>query len=236
MAFDREGARGGARGREAAERVRATAPPPPALDPALRAQLRDVGPRLPELWASGRLTVIHKKELLRSLIRRVILTRPAADRIAIRIVWVSGAYSEVEARPPIWRTADLEGYEQLAARVRELSAAGQQDRAIARRLTDEGFHAARGDRVDAKVVGKIRRSLGQASLTEQCRRAAKVDGQWTVYGLGRELGVDRNWLYRRLYRGTLTASRHPTTGHYLIPDEPELLARLRAEVARNSHL
>lgn len=222
--------------REAAERVRATAPPPPALDPALRAQLRDVGPRLPELWASGRLTVIHKKELLRSLIRRVILTRPAADRIAIRIVWVSGAYSEVEARPPIWRTADLEGYEQLAARVRELSAAGQQDRAIARRLTDEGFHAARGDRVDAKVVGKIRRSLGQASLTEQCRRAAKVDGQWTVYGLGRELGVDRNWLYRRLYRGTLTASRHPTTGHYLIPDEPELLARLRAEVARNSHL
>ena len=85
-------------------------------------------------------------------------------------------------------------------------------------------------------MGKIRRSLGQASLTEQCRRAAKVDGQWTVYGLGRELGVDRNWLYRRLYRGTLTASRHPTTGHYLIPDEPELLARLRAEVARNSHL
>ncbi len=219
------GGRAGARDGPAATRTR----------PGAARPLRDVGPRLPELWASGRLTVIHKKELLRSLIRRVILTRPAADRIAIRIVWVSGAYSEVEARPPIWRTADLEGYEQLAARVRELSAAGQQDRAIARRLTDEGFHAARGDRVDAKV-GKIRRSLGQASLTEQCRRAAKVDGQWTVYGLGRELGVDRNWLYRRLYRGTLTASRHPTTGHYLIPDEPELLARLRAEVARNSHL
>ncbi len=81
----------------------------------------------------------------------------------------------------------------------------------------------------------IRRSLGQASLTEQSPRG---EGRraGTVYGLGRELGVDRNWLYRRLYRGTLTASRHPTTGHYLIPDEPELLARLRAEVARNSHL
>ena len=130
--------------------MRATAPPPPALDPALRAQLRDVGPRLPELWASGRLTVIHKKELLRSLIRRVILTRPAADRIAIRIVWVSGAYSEVEARPPIWRTADLEGYEQLAARVRELSAAGQQDRAIARRLT-EGRRAVDGLRPRART-------------------------------------------------------------------------------------
>ena len=51
----------------------------------------------------------------------------------------------------------------------------------------------------------------------------------------RELGVDRDWLYRRLYRGTLAASRHPTTGHYLFPDEPQLLDRLRAEVARNSH-
>ena len=221
--------------REAAERVCATAPPAPTLAPDLRAQLRDVGPRLPELWASGRLTALHKKALLRSLVRRVILTRPAADRIAIKVVWVSGAHSALEARPPIWRTTDLEGHEQLVARVRELSAAGHQDRAIAQRLTAEGFHAARSDGIDAKVVGKIRRGLGQDSLTEQCRRAAKVAGQWTVYGLGRELGVDRNWLYRRLYRGTLTATRHPTTGHYLIPDEPELLARLRAEVAHNSH-
>ncbi|HEU5424648.1 MAG TPA: recombinase family protein [Nitrolancea sp.] len=221
--------------REAAELARATAPPTPALDPALRAQLRDVGPRLPELWASGRLSVVHKKALLRSLIRRVILTRPAADRIAIKVVWVSGAYTELAARPPIWRTADLEDYERLVARVRDLSAAGHQDRAIARRLTAEGFHAARSEGVDAEVVGKIRRGLGQPSLTEQCRRAAKIDGQWTVYGLARELGVDRDWLYRRLYRGTLAASRHPTTGHYLIPDDPQLLARLRAAVARNSH-
>lgn len=222
--------------REAAERVQVTVLPAPRLDPTLRAHLRDVGPQLPALWAGGRLTVIHKKDLLRSLIRRIILTRPAADRVAVKIIWVSGAYSEVCVRPPIWRTTDLEGYAQLAARVRELSAAGYQDREIARRLTLEGFHAARSDHIDGKVVGKIRRALGHASLTERCRREAKIDGQWTVYGLARELGVDRDWLYRRIYRGTVPTTRHPTTGHYLIPADPGLLARLQAEATRNCHL
>ena len=119
--------------------------------------------------------------------------------------------------------------------MRELSAAGYQDRAIARRLTSEGFHAARSATLDVKVVGKIRRALGQASLTEQYRRQAQIDGDWTVYGLSRELGVDRNWLYRRIYRHTLSVVRHPTTGHYLIRNEPQLLGRLRAEVQRHRH-
>ena len=40
--------------REAAEQV-VRARPVTALDPLLRQQLRDVGPRMPELWANGRL-------------------------------------------------------------------------------------------------------------------------------------------------------------------------------------
>ncbi len=221
--------------REAAEQSAATATPPPQLDPNLRAQLRDLGPRMPELWSSGRLTVVHKKELLRSLIRRIVLTRPAADSIRVKIVWVSGAVSELAVRPPIWRTTDLSAYEQLVIRVRELSAEGYQDREIARRLTDEGFHSARSDGIDAKVVGKIRRSLGQESLTEQFRHQERIGGQWTVHGLSRELGVARDWLYRRIYRGSIPTTRHPTTGHHLIPDDPQLLNRLRAETERNGH-
>jgi hypothetical protein len=43
--------------------------------------------------------------------------------------------------------------------------------------------------------------------------------------------VDRDWLYRRIYAGTLPTTRHPTTGHYLIRDDPTLIATLRAQVA-----
>jgi hypothetical protein len=49
--------------------------------------------------------------------------------------------------------------------------------------------------VTASLVGEIRRARGQISLTEQFRTQAKVEGQWTVFGLSQELGVHRNWLY-----------------------------------------
>jgi len=215
--------------REAAEQAAAT-PPLPQLDPELRTQLRDLGPHMPALWRSGRLTAIHQKQLLRCLIRRIILTRPVADTVDVKLVWISGAISLLTVRPPIWRTADLGAYDDLVTQVRELSAAGYQDREIARRLSAVGFHAARSAQINAKVVGKIRRAVGQGSLTEQYRRQPQIDGQWTVSGLAQELGVDRDWLYRRIYAGRLAAEHHPRTGHYLIADDPVLLASLRAEV------
>ena len=61
---------------QAAAAQGAATPAEPELDPTLRAQLRDVGRRMPGLWASGRVTAAQKKELLRALIRRIILARP----------------------------------------------------------------------------------------------------------------------------------------------------------------
>ncbi len=221
--------------REAAEQAMATTLPVLQLDPDLRRQLQDVGTQMPALWTSGRLSLVHQKELLRSLIRRIILTRPVADVIDVKIVWISGALSHLTVQPPIWRTADLGNHEALVRRVGELSVAGYQDREIARQLSAEGFHPARGHSLDAAIVGKIRRQLGQPSLTEQYRTQAQIDGQWTVYGLSRHLGVVRDWLYRRIYAGTVPVTRHPLTRHYLIPNDASLLARLRAEAQHDSH-
>jgi DNA invertase Pin-like site-specific DNA recombinase len=221
--------------REAATRF-AAAPPDPDLAPELRAQLSDLGHRLPALWESGRLSPAHKKELLRALIRRIILARPRPDTIEIKIVWVSGAFSVLEAHPRIHRAVDVTGYEPLVERIRTLAAAGYQDPEIARRLTAEGFRSARDPSgVPTRLVATIRRAHGQASLTEQFRHQAKLDGKWTVWGLARALGVDRNWFYRRIARGTLPAERHPASGHYLIPDDPALLDRFRAQLPRHRH-
>ena len=114
--------------------------------------------------------------------------------------------------------------------MRELSTAGYQDVEIARHLKDEGFHGARSPHLDAQAVGKIRRQLGQASVTAQYRRQAQVDGQWTVSGLARHLGVTYDWLYRQITRGRFKVERHPVTKQYLIADDPAQLAALRAKV------
>lgn len=201
-----------------------------AIDPALRHQLADMGQRLPELWASGRLTPEQQKELLRSLIRRVVLTRPAPERVEVAIVWVSGALSRLTVCPPLNRSADLCAYEAIVARVRDLSAAGHTDRAIARRLTAEGLHSAHRAPVPLSLVRTIRHTYGYRSLYEQARRQGQVDGCWTVGGLARLLGVERRWVQWQITAGRIPAHKHPLTQHHLIADDPHLIARLRAQI------
>jgi DNA invertase Pin-like site-specific DNA recombinase len=218
-----------AEARDAADRA-AAAPAPAALDPALRQQLEDMGTRLPELWASGRLRPEHQKDLLRSLIRRVVLTRPAPERVEVTIVWVSGALSRLTVRPPLNRSADLGDYDAIVARIRDLSAAGHTDRAIARQLTDDGRQSAHRAPVPLSLVRTIRHAHGYRSLYERARRQGQVDGCWTVGGLARLLGVERRWVQWQITAGRIPARKHPLTQHHLIADDPHLITQLRAQI------
>jgi Recombinase zinc beta ribbon domain len=207
----------------------ASQPQIPELTGEMKEHIQDLGKYLPAMWASERLTPAHQKELLRSLIRRIIVKRPTPDTVEARVVWVSGAVTPFSVHPPIARGSDVNGYEQLVERILTLGAQGYQDPEIARIVSAEGFRSARRARIPASLVGEIRRARGQISLTEQFKTQAKVEGQWTIFGLAQELSVHRNWLYTRIHKGTLPATRHSVTGHYLIADEPEILATLRAE-------
>lgn len=217
--------------REALERF-VQMPAVPSLDPVLRDQLRHLGPQLPALWQSGRLTPAHQKALLRSLIRRVILSRPTPETIQVKVVWVSGAYSELSVPTTVHRGASLPNYEQLVARVVELSAQGYQDAVIAQRLTAEGFRSARRMEVVPKTVEKIRRAQGQKALTGMFTSSDQIEGCWTVGGLARYLGVSSDWVRNRIARGRVPAQHHPLTGRYLIADDPVVLEPLKREADR----
>jgi len=80
------------------------------------------------------------------------------------------------------------GYERLVERILALGAQGHQDPEIARIVSAEGFRSARSTRIPASLVGEIRRARGQISLTEQFKTQAKVEGQWTVFGLAKATG------------------------------------------------
>jgi DNA invertase Pin-like site-specific DNA recombinase len=203
-----------------------------ALDPVLREQLADFGKHLPEVWHSGKISVEHKKELLRSLISRVILSRLERENIEARIVWMSGAVSTLSVRTPIRRARDLRDYEVVVGEILALNAAGYPDSKIARRLTEEGFHSARGEEgVPTRFVTEVRRQHGQGSVSKALKSLEKLEGQWTVLGLAKELVVDRGRIYKLIRRGELPTQRHPQTGNHLIEDDPELIAELRTRLA-----
>jgi DNA invertase Pin-like site-specific DNA recombinase len=209
--------------------------PPLLLDPALKARLQNVGTQLPALWESGQISTLHKKELLRSLIRRVILTRPVPDTVQVKLVWVSGAFSELTVRPPIQRAADMSDYDRLIGRLAELSAEGIDDALIADRLSAEGFHQARRGGITASWVGKLRRIHGFPSLRTQLRQQDQVEGQWTTAGLTKHLHIPRKWLYALMACGTLSATRHPLTGHFLIHADAAKLEQLQTAVLPALH-
>jgi DNA invertase Pin-like site-specific DNA recombinase len=220
---------------EAAERF-AHEPCEPTVTPERREQLLHLSQRLPELWASEQLTHTQRKALLRSLIARVIVQRTAADRIAVKIIWVSGHFSQGLVIPPVLHQRHITGYDTMVERIRQLWAEGSTDSHIAQTLSREGFRSARRARVLVRTVLKIRNHHHWVSRYHQHRLADKIDDMWTIHGLSCHLGVEREWFYHRIRTGTLREPdviRKPPYGNYLIRDDATLLARLRTEVQRS---
>ena len=217
--------------REAAERFEQE-PWRTALDPALREQLTNFGKHLPELWNSGKLRAGHKKELLRSLICRVVLSRPERESIEARVVWISGAVSTLSVRAPILKARELRDYETMVEEILALNTEGYPDSAIARRLSEQGFHSARGgEGVPERFVTEVRREHGRGSVSKELRSRQKLDGRWTVLGLSQELRVKRGRIYKLIREGVLKTERHLQTGNYLIEDHSGLINELRTRLA-----
>jgi hypothetical protein len=220
---------------EAAERF-AHEPGDATLTPEIRDQLLPLSQGLPDLWSSPQLSHPQRKALLHSLSARVRVKRRAPDRVEVKIIWGSGHCSEGIVSPPVLHQHHVTGYDTMVERTRQLWAEGYADLHIAAVLSRAGLRSARCDRVLAKTVVKIRHRHHWISPYHQHRFTDKMDEQWTIRGLAGELGVEWGWVSNRMRHGLLREpdrSRQPPYGHYLIRDDAEVLARLRAEVKRS---
>ena len=79
----------------------------------LRRQVATLRLSLPELWADGRVSDNRKKALLRALVVKVVLHRPAPDRI----VWVGGDTTTTEVPVPVVTYAELSDHAALVTEV-----------------------------------------------------------------------------------------------------------------------
>jgi len=213
---------------EAANRFAQT-PSADSVCPQIRQQLCDLNQHLPQLWASEQLTNEQRKQLLRSLIARVILHRIAPDQVQVKIVWVSGHFSQGIVTPPIWRQWEVTNYSKILERIEQLWREGYTDNQIAQCLNEAGFHSARNLNFTSSSVLKIRRQQHWDSILQQHKGAEKIDGMWTIQGLAKHLGVPIHWIYNRIRNGKLSEPdliRRPS-GYYLIPDDEKLMIRLR---------
>ena len=199
-----------------------------ALPADLVAILKDIGPRLPELWHDQNqwFRTAQKKALLRSLIDKVVLQRTASDRVHIRVVWRGGATTSGDVRVSVGSFARLSNREELQEAIASLARAGAADAAIATQLTAAGHRSPKSDVLLESTVKNIRLSGG--IMHRPCQsHPRRIAGFLTVPQVAKKLGISRSWIHDRLRNGTISVKKDAATGCYLFPDKPETLDSFR---------
>jgi hypothetical protein len=199
---------------------------PAVLTPQLRRQFQAVCDNLPTIWEA--LSNQEKKSLLRSLIKRVILTRAAVNQVTLRVVWVSGHYSSFDVQVGTRKNSDLPHYDEMIAQIYQRWQQGADDATIAAELTAKGYHSARSDHLSAIAVARLR--LAQGWRRANVRDHVTMDGHLSVLELANLLSVSRSWIYGRIRRGSIPAEfimRHPDYDRLFVRNDPKLLASLR---------
>jgi hypothetical protein len=178
-----------------------------------------------------------KKALVRSLVKSVIMVRPRKNQVQVKVVWVSGHYTNLLLQPPILISLDPMDKQALAQRIQQLWEEGLSDKEIAGVLQREGFRSARSSQVSPLLVQEIRLDNNWKSALERSKHADEVDGMFTVRGLARHLGVRNNWVYNRIRSGVIPPTciqRHPQGKVHLLPKDGEYIERLKALITAKS--
>ncbi len=192
--------------------------------------LRDLGPRLPELWNAKLLKTSQQKSLLRSLVDKVVIHRLAPDQIQTRVVWRGGATTSGVVRVTVGKFASLSGAQEMETSIEKLAREGHSDDEIAAHLTRAGHCSPRADKVLESTVRIVRVRMGilrRAHQSHPCR----VDGFLTIPQLAEKLEISRWWISDRINNGTIQITKDENKKCYLFPDTPKMLAELKALVA-----
>jgi DNA invertase Pin-like site-specific DNA recombinase len=199
-----------------------------AIPADLLTALKDVGPRLPEMWRQGLFTTAQKKGLLRSVIDKVVLHRVGGsrgDRIHVRVVWRGGATTSGDVSVKVGNFSQLPRAKEMEEAIVQLSREGYFAAEIAHRLTADGFRSPWSDHV---LPSTVRTVCYRHGIFNKARsRPVHVPGYLTISELAKKLGIRRDWFLEEIGRGTIRIEKTPSTRCYLFPDRPETLNEIR---------
>jgi DNA invertase Pin-like site-specific DNA recombinase len=184
---------------------------PLSLTDADRAQILSLGEDLPRLWNAATTTAAERKQMLRLLLKEVVLDqRRERGQVWIRIVWQTGATSEHRIQRCVHAYTEYAALERLQARVRELNAAQKMDGEIATILNAEGLVSARGRPFSGAEIHLLRKRWGIPTVKINGKEANPQrwpDGTYSVQGAAKVLTITAQTVFKWLQRGRLTGQQ-----------------------------
>ncbi len=184
---------------------------PVSLSAADRTQIISLGADLPQLWNATTTTAAERKEILRLLIKEVVLDqRREQGQVWIRIVWQTGATSEHSIRRNVRAYPDYGDLDRLATRLRALVAEQKMDGEIAAILNTEGLLSARGRPFSGGEIHLLRKRWGIATVKINGKEANPPrwpDGSYSVQGAAETLSITPQTVFEWLHKGRLSGEQ-----------------------------
>lgn len=200
---------------------------PATLSPAERKRISALSENVAQLWNAEGTSAIDRKQIMRCVVERVILTADRSTELnEVMIVWQGGMATKHQVARPVGSFEQLKDYRKLTERIRELHAAGLHHFQIAETLNREGFTPPRRRSAFTKgCIGDLIRRLGLAG--ELFREDLLRRNEWWIPDLARELGVITVKIHYWVKQGWIHHRRTPSGKHLIVWADQDELRRLR---------
>ena len=207
---------------------------PSQLTDAEQARITALASDIPALWHASETSNADRKQIIRCLVKRVVVqVRCDSEFVGVIIHWVGGYESQHEIVRPVATYAQLRDFEQLMNRVVELREAGQTAPQIARALNAEGFYPPK--RSGEFTMPVVHQLLKRRGLIGNERLHDELIGrhEWWLADLARELKMSHLKLRDWATRGWVHNRRTPVQGYWILWADKDEVRRLRTLLAQS---
>jgi DNA invertase Pin-like site-specific DNA recombinase len=200
---------------------------PATLSATDRERIQALSQNVPSLWNAAATTAADRKQIVRCLVERVVVLASRATELSdVTIAWKGGLTTQHQVARPVGRYEQLQDYQRLTQRLKELHREGLHRGPIAEKLNAEGFVPPRRRGAFTELgVGALMRELGLVG--EYFRDDLLQRDEWRIPDLARELGVIPQKIHYWVKQGWIHSRRTPSGKHLIVWADRDELRRLK---------
>jgi DNA invertase Pin-like site-specific DNA recombinase len=207
-----------------------------SITEADRNELAALADNVPQIWHASTTTAADRKQILRILIRNVVLDQKRAlGLVWIKVIWQTGATSEHSVRRSVQSYRQHSDLSRLRQRIGELNAESKMDAEIATILNREGFVPARGQSFSGESIFCLRKqwNIRTVKINGSGENPDRwPDGSYSVRGAAEALGITGQTVFKWLRKGRLVGEQLAKGMPWQISLSKKRIAELSGQVRR----
>jgi hypothetical protein len=181
---------------------------PTQLTEADRNSIRSLAQNIPELWHADSTTIQEKKQIVRQLIEKVVLTildNSEKVQVQIQIQWIGDHYTEDTIQRLLKDYNQLSTFPQLLDRIKTLQVQQFSAKEIAEQLNEESWRSVKTHRPFTAERVRTLISCNKLSKVDRKKSPSLPPGQYRAMELARELGIPEPIFYSWIKKGKIKA-------------------------------